>query len=145
MEKIKQILSKLFAEVERKDGSKVTTFTTEAMTEGNEAYGTYRAVSDAMQESGLTFDFSYVVAVKAVDILTELDNWEDEDAITEAVDSAVPVYTHELMTIYADNSSAVDEAREELGSEGDSSTLAQQAWFSEIQKMVNAIKENLAK
>jgi len=141
--KTKETLAKLFTTVKRTDDTEVRTFTPEAMTEGNEAYATYRAVSDAMQAGGLTFDFSYRVADKAVDILVELEDWEDGDAISEAIDSAIPVYNQELMTIYADNSSAVDEVREELGSEGNSTQLASQAWYNEIQKMVEAIKNNL--
>jgi hypothetical protein len=62
---------------------------------GIEEYGdkatdaVYIAISKAMRESGLTEDFSYDIASRAVDILGDVEKWDDEDAITELVDASV--------------------------------------------------------
>ena len=83
-----------------------------------------------------------VLPDKAVDILSECE-WDDDDSISEFVDGAVPIYTGELMEIYASNSSAVDEAVEEMGQQGDSSKNASIAWYIQIERMVSAIKSEL--
>lgn len=109
-----------------------------------EQYAIYNAVSTVAHDSGLTHNFSYEIASRAVDILAEIEDWQDDDAITEAIDASVPIYTSKLIQIYTFNSWTVDEAREELGTGEDSTTKnAMQAWYIQIQNMVNAIRDNL--
>jgi hypothetical protein len=130
--------------VARSNGLEGVCFPSEVMNEDNPRYPIYRAISSAQHDSGLSFNFSYEVASKAVDILTEV-NWDDEDAITEAIDSAIPVYTHELMSIYNDNAWIVDEAVQDLGDgdSEDSAKRAQMGWYRAIGDMVQSIKNNL--
>lgn len=104
----------------------------------------YRAVSNAQRDSELTFSFSYEVASKAVDILAGLEDWDNEEALHEAIDAAIPVYNGELMQIYLDNWHVVDDACEEMeeGSEA-SAARAQVGWYVAIRDMVHAIKSNI--
>ena len=138
---VQKILSDMF--VPRSNGLDGKCFRIEYMDKENEAYPIQQAISEAQRESGLSFDFSYVIAKKACDILAELEDWKDEDAITEAVDAIVSVYTHDLMQIYASDSWAVDEAVEDMGSGGDSITNAQYAWYRQIESMARDITQRL--
>lgn len=135
---IKTELADIF--VPRDNGEGVA-FKSEAMRTTSELYPIYKAISKAMRDSGLSFDFSYEVANKAVDILAEND-WNNEDAINDGIDSAIPVYTHELMSIYTSDSWQVDEAVAELGG-GDSNRNAISGWYMAIDNMVQQIKTNL--
>lgn len=111
--------------------------------DGTDEKNVQEIVSKAQQDSGLTFDFSYTIASDAVDILAELEDWNDEDAIAQAVDGAVPIYYHDIAKIYLANWGAVDEYRDEVGASTPSDCMkdAQGAWYNEIQKMVQAIKQ----
>ena len=142
IQEVTKILSDMF--IPRDKGLEGKCFKSEYMNKEHEAYPVQQAVSDAMRNSGLTFDFSYLIAEKACDILVEVDDWEDEDAITESVDAIMPVYTSDLMEIYASNSWAVDAAMEEMGNGKDSASNAQMAWYMQISQMVEAIKGNLS-
>lgn len=138
---IKDILSRLF--VPRSEGLEGVCFRDEYMDKANKAYPVYQAVSDAQRESDLTFDFSYNIANRAVDILSELEDWENDD-ITEAVDASCPIYTAEIMAIYQGNHWAVDEAIQELGSGEDSLKNALYGWYRQIEQMTEAIRSKLA-
>ena len=140
--KIKEILSTLY--VPRAEGLEGKCYRSEYMMDEHEAHAIYEAVSSAAFDSGLSHGFSYEIGERACGILADLDDWDDDDSITEAVDGAVPIYTHELMKIYASNHSAVDEAVNELGdNHEDSVQNAKMAWYLEIEKMVRAIKSNI--
>lgn len=113
----------------------------------NKAYPIYQAVSEAQRASGLSFNFSYDIADKAVDVL--LENWDDAnsdnyDSIVDAVDGAVPVYNSDLVKIYLSDWDVADDAMEEYGGEGDSLDRARHGWFRAIESMVYAIRDNLA-
>lgn len=142
---VRDILRKMFVlrdgKTENDDDSKC--FRQEYMQKTASEYPIQEAVSDAMHNSRLSFDFSYIIGEKAADILAEVD-WDDDDAITEAIDSAIPVYTNELMQIYVADNWAVDEAVNEFGNDEDSSKNAIMAWYSQIRQMVEKIKNNLA-
>lgn len=103
----------------------------------------YETVSNIAHASDLTHDFSYEIMSRACDVLAELDDPNDEDAISEAADAIVPVYTHDLMQIYASNSWAVDEACEEYGTSGDSTNRAQMAWYVLIDRVARDIQAAL--
>ena len=135
-----EYLGKLFVPRDNRDG---VAFRTEYMNHAHEAYEVQQAVSKAQMHSGLSFDFSYSVAEKAVDVLLTVDNWNDDDALREAIDSNVPIYTGEIMEIYQANAWVVDEACEELGNTGNSSDNAMRGWYMAIERMVQAIKGNL--
>ena len=146
-EKIMEILPRLFVPLKKGPGSSEdgegVCFRSEYMREESEAYAIYKAVSDAQYKSGLTFDFSYDVANRAVDVLCEVEDWDNNDAISEAVDSAVPIYTGEIMKIYQANSWAVNDSNEEYGKEGDVTQQGMMAWYLQIYAMVRAIKDGL--
>lgn len=139
----KTLLSSVFTTVKIQDTNEERTcFQSEYMSEDSgDKYEVYRNVSDAMHDSGLTHDFSYEIASRAVQILAELADWDDMDAISEQVDSSVPIYNGEITEIYTANSWAVDEARESMGAV-DSIKDAQMAWYSQIEQMIEAIKGN---
>ena len=140
---IKSLLGDLF--VSRENGLEGVAFNIEYMKAENvDKYKIYKAVSDAMHESGLTHDFSYSVANKVVYILGEAEDWEDNDYIQESINSSIPVYNYELMTIYQDNFWAVDEAVSEFGHR-DSIANAQMAWDMLMEQMLDSIKEKLLK
>jgi hypothetical protein len=143
-----KLLPNLFYSKKIEDEVERICFTDSYMNRENiNEYAIYKAVSEAQHNSGLTFDFSYEVASRAVDVITtlidqyddDLANLEDSDNITEAVDGIIPVSTHDLMQIYQSNSWLVDEARQELGNDGDTTQQAQQAWYKAINDMVHAI------
>lgn len=107
----------------------------------------YESVSNAQRESDLTFDFSYKVAEKAVNILQELKDFEDiSDNIHKLIESEVPIYNGEVMDIYTSDSWTIDEGRESgmINNEGDTMTQAQDAWRNQIYNMVYAIADSLA-
>lgn len=144
-QKVRNILANLFKTSKREDNEEYIHFNTDYMRrENTDSYAVYQAVSNAGFESGLTHSFSYEIMSRAADILADLADWNDDDAIIEAVDQGVPIYTNELMQIYVSNSWAVDEAAEEYGSEGDSTDRARWAWGSQIRSMVYAIRTNIA-
>ena len=147
LNEIQEALNDVFVLVDKDKPTERFCFSNEYMkTENTVPYSIYQAISDVQQASGLSFDFSYVIAKKAVDILAELEDWDNDDAIAEAVDGSVPIYTNELMTIYAHNGWAVDEAEAELGFGGDTSMdRAKGGWYLQIQQMTQAIKTNLLK
>lgn len=138
---IKKALDDVF--VARNNGLEGSCFNSEYMKSESEHYGIYKAISKAQHDSNLSFEFSYIIAGLAVDILKDVD-WSDDDEITSLVDTSVPIYTNELMEIYKANSWAVDDAVRELGS-GDSEQNAKYGWYMQIESMVNAIKNNLLK
>jgi len=141
-ETVKKYLSEMF--VPRDEPLEGVCFRSEFMNkEHHEAYPIQRIISNAQRESGLSFDFSYEIASRAVDVLSNVDDWEDDDAITEAVDSSVPIYTYDLMKIYASDSWAVDETREEMGTAENSEKQAQWAWYAQIESMVQSIKSKV--
>ena len=142
---VRHILGKMFVlREDKKEGDDdAKCFRQEYMDENAPEYPIQQAVSNAMGDSELSFDFSYIIGEKAADILAEVD-WDDDDAITEAIDSAIPVYTNELMQIYVADNWAVDEAVNEFGNDEDSSKNAMMAWYSQIRQMVEKIKNNLA-
>ena len=142
-QKIQKTLSELFTTVKKNGSDDVTCFNDDAMTEGNEAYPVYKAVNKAMFDSNLSFNFSYEIATRAVDVLTESEDWEDEDALNEAIDAICPIYTYDIMRIYTADSWAVDEAVDELGQGGDSSKNALYGWYNLITAMAYAIKSNI--
>lgn len=112
--------------------------------DGTDEKNVQEMVSKAQQDSGLSFDFSYKIAGEALDILVDLEDWDDEDAIAQAVDYAVPVYYNVIATIYNADWGCVDEWRDEIGGGAKPSDCmkdAQGAWYNEIEKMVRAIKE----
>jgi hypothetical protein len=120
-----------------------THFRTEVMQKDNEAYPIYQAVSNVAFKSELTHGFSYEITTRACDILAEAEDWDNEDDIQERIDSAVPIYNSELMEIYLANWWAVDEARTDMGAQGDSVKDAQAAWYYLIEMFVTAIKYEL--
>lgn len=143
-EKVKKYLASLFTTGKgNNEDDVIIVFQDEYMHRENaEKYAIYKAVSGAQHNSGLSFDFSDEISSRAVDVLVEVDDWEDDDAITEAIDGQIPIYTHDIMKIYQSDSWAVDEARKEFGSDN-SEKDAQMAWYSQIRQMVYVIKENL--
>ena len=141
--KKREVLARLFETSKRENGEEYIHFRLDVMDKENEAYPVYQAVSDAAYNSGLSHEFSYEITSHACDILAEAEDWDNDDDITERVDSAVPVYTSELMQIYTADSFAVDEAADEYGNEGDSTKRAQMAWYSQIRDMVSSIRANL--
>jgi hypothetical protein len=144
MKEIQKKLAGIFTTVKRDNGDEFTTFTQESMRSDSELYPIYIAISTAQRESGLSFDFSYKIAELAVDILAECENWENSDQTDELIEQAVPIYTSELMEIYANDSWAVDEAIESMGgAELDSVARARVAWYYAIQGMLGAIANNL--
>lgn len=143
-EKKRELLARLFETSKRDDDTVWDHFRNYVMDKENEAYPVYQAVSDAMFNSQLTHNFSYSIAVPAVEILLEAENWNNDDDITERVDSAVPIYNYDLMQIYVSNWWAVDDACEELGYDtGNSIQRAQYGWYAQIESMVAAIRTNL--
>jgi hypothetical protein len=144
-QEIKTILASLF--VPRKpnengEGDGVA-FRSEYMDKSNLAYPVYEAVSTCGFESNLTHSFSYEIMSRACSILCDLEDWDATDELQEQIDAMVPVYTSELMQVYAANSWAVDEAREEYGTGENSDSDAGRAWYMLIERMTNSIMEAL--
>ena len=137
IERMKEYLSGLF--VPRKEGLEGVCFNGEYMDKRSEAYEIYRAFSDAQQNSGLSFDFSYNIASKVCDILINCEEWDVAD---ESINEYLPIYTAEIMEIYKADSGTVDEACEELG-EGDSVARALNGWYLSISNMLHEVKEKL--
>lgn len=142
----KELLAGLF--VPRKEPLEGVCFSNDYMDKANaEKYAIYEAVSDAMHDSGLSHDFSYAVAEKAVDVLTDRDeiDWLDADDLTNLIDNAVPVYNGELMEIYANDWGTVDKACEELGIDKKATSVerARLGWYYAIEQMAQAIISNL--
>lgn len=139
----KKLLAGLFTTIKADEGERIV-FSGEYMNRDNaEKYALYEIVSGAMHESGLTHGFSYEIGSRAVDVVADLEDMKDDDAITEAVDAIIPVYISDLMEIYQANSWAVDESREEHGS-ADSAKDAALAWYSLIDNMTRNIIEKLS-
>jgi len=137
-EKVKTFLATLF--VTRDVADESVSFNDAFMRDTHEAYPIYDAVSDVMHKSNLSFNFSYAIASKAVDVLEQVEDWEDNDDIQEAINSAVPVYTWELMQICQSDSWAVDEAIREYGKQETLERDVTTAWFMLIETMVEEIK-----
>lgn len=132
--------------VPRENGLDGMCFRSEFMDVKHEAYPVYQAVSDAMHDSNLSFDFSYSVADRAISALLSVDNWDDEDALQEAIDNNVPVYNNQLMTIYLADWDIVDQTCDDNGIIGyDSVKRASIGWYSAMQDMVSSIINKLAK
>lgn len=143
IEAIKKALSDLFVVRDEKEDPPVLCFNSEYMNRDNaELHQIYEIVSNAMHDSGLTHGFSYEIASCAVNVLDEVEDWEDDDALQESIDSYIPIYNSEITGIYQSNSWAVDEARQEYGAV-DSIKDAQMAWYKQISSMVYAIKSAL--
>lgn len=83
-----------------------------------------------------------VVTQYSVDLEEEADVEEVEDAITETCDRATPIYYADIAKWFAENWSAVDETREELGETGaDIMKEIQQAYFYTLERDVrNALQ-----
>src|SRR3990167_9698448 len=143
LQEIKKSLNDVFVLVDKDTEKERYCFNDEIIKKENANYPIYEAISNAMHESDLTFNFRYQIATKAVDILADLEDWENDDAITESVDSSVPIYTSELMEIYQSNNWAVDEAAKEMGGGEDSTQNAQYGWYNQINQMAAVIKNNL--
>ena len=94
-------------------------------------------------DSGLTFNFSYKVMDKALNVLSDLNDWKNDDELCEAIDGCVPVYNSELAEIYASNSWMVDEAIKELGPGEDSMKNAAYGWYKAISDMAYSLKNKL--
>lgn len=113
--------------------------------EGSDMRNIYEACSETMCNSGLTFDFSYKVLEKAVNILSECryipDVAEGNEEIQEAVDAAVPCYTNELMSIYSNNYDVVD-SYDDGG--GNSVQRAQSGWYSIIDQVTQSLAVELS-
>lgn len=141
----KEALRAMFTTSKRENGEEYIHFTTEAMDKTNPLYPYYRIVSDAMHESGLTHDFSYEIASRAVDAIVENeDNEGDADDLYDLIDSYVPIYNADLMQIYVDNWSAVDEACDDMGHDsGDSIDRARIGWSRAINDIASAILSGL--
>lgn len=141
IEQIKTLLHGVF--VPRTPPLEGVCFASDYMIEANiDKYEIYKAISNVMHNSGLTFNFSYEVAQKAVDIIIaciEDGKSENEDFVSEQIDNAIPVYNNELMIIYANDYSIVDSAVEELGA-GDSIENAKAGWYVAIRGMVEEIR-----
>lgn len=133
---IKTALGRIFATSKRDNGDEYIHFTSECMKPESADYSVYQAVSDAAYNSGLSHGFSYEILSRAAGILVESEDW---DEIVEAVDAAVPIYTSELMAIYAHDAHAVDDAADELGQAKDTTAAASQAWYMLIERMTGAL------
>lgn len=144
----KEKLAKLF-ETREKDGrDPCICFTSEALNPESDLYPVYEAVSKSMHDSGLSFHFSYEIARRAVDILVDAENWEDDDAqdqVQEMIACEVPMYNSDLMKIYASDWELADEARSEYGNELNAIEAAQYGYVIAIRNMVQAILANLKK
>jgi uncharacterized protein YktA (UPF0223 family) len=141
-EEIKELLKDVFKETD--DGKIV--FNQDYLNPDNQdKYTIYQAISKAKHASNLSFDFSYLVADKAVGILTDLEveEWENDEKINEMVDGCIPIYTSDLIEIYQSDSWAVNEARKEFGVGKDCETEAQLAWYQAIKQMTYEIVKNL--
>ena len=145
-EKLEKILSNLFEIAHKDTDNERIVFKQSSMKKENiDEYAVYQVVSDVMHNSGMSFNFSYEVANKTVDVITTLSdqydgNWDNDDAKTESIDAIIPVYTHDLMQIYQDNSWLVDEAMSEYGTPGnDSNKNAAMGWYHAISNMVNEL------
>jgi hypothetical protein len=115
-----------------------------------------KIISDAQRESGHGHGFSYTIAEKAVDaILSAVDEGTtftdalegDDDRLHEAIDSAVPVYNHDLAEMVQDLNSweCIEESMQEYGI-GDNVSLASilsMAWYRAIENMARDIMEGL--
>ncbi len=149
----KELLEKLFTTVDKEqDKITVPCFASDYFGEftntgdENYKYPYYRAVTDAMHDSGLSHNFSYEIASRAVDILLSVEDWKDETAMQEAIDGSVPVYTWDIMQIYINDSWAVDEAVTEMGYANNTSEgRAKIGWYYVIENMVEAIITNFKK
>lgn len=138
---IKKVLGDLF--VPRDNDLEGVCFNYDFMNKDNaDKYAICQAVSNVMHESGLTHNFSYEIASRAVNILGEVEDWTDDDTIRELVDSYIPIYTGEVMEIYQSNSWAVDEAVKEFGN-NDSDSNAKMGWYMQISQMTDNIKSSL--
>ena len=140
----KDLLAKLY--VPRAKGLEGVCFNSEYMREKAtpDQKAIYNAVSKAQRESGLSYDFSYVIGEKAVDILTEVEDWKNEDTLHDYIDQAVPIYTHEVMAIYTNDAWQVDEAVNEYGNDTmESEARAKLGWYMAIENMTHAIISNL--
>jgi len=136
-EEVKKMLGSLFMDSVKETGEVVRVFNDKCFDRERPERRLYEVVSAAMRDSDLSFEFSYAIAEKAADVLAELEDWEndDDDMMRELIDSAVPVYTYDLMKIYLSDSWAVDETIKELGDAGDSTKNAAMAWYRLIEKM----------
>lgn len=139
-ETIQKYLGKLF--VPRSNGLEGVCFRSEYLDKSGGENPVYRIVSDAMHDSGLSFEFSYEIASRAVDILAGQDDWEE---ISEAVDSSVPIYNNEIAEIYNANAWAVDDAINELGTGNDADSIQRAAlgWYYAIDNMTRSIASKL--
>lgn len=106
-------------------------------------HAVYEIVTRYAFDSGLSHGFSYQIMSRAVDCLCNVDDWENDGGITEQVDNAVPIYTHDLMQVYTADAWSVDEARDEYGAQ-DTTKDAQMAWYKLINEAVYGIKDDLA-
>ena len=150
---IKSTLKNLFTIVKKETSEEVYAFKLEDMQEFinhtatlNPNYPIYQAVSKAMHDSGLSFNFSYEIAKRAVDVILDTDEEKLEDSehdFSEKIDQQVPIYYAELMQIYLSDWETVDEVANTFGNITDCVSGARQAWYNEIEKMLSAIITNL--
>ena len=153
-ENIKALLAGLFTTRKDSAGEDIIIFSSAYMDSNNIGtpldegkHAVYEAVSNAMHDSGLSHGFSYEIASRAVSVLKEAEDWTEDgqDDMNEAIDASVPVYTNYLNSIYAYDSWAVDESRQENGITEDSASDAARAWYSQIYAMTGTIQANLEK
>ncbi len=103
----------------------------------------YELVSDIAHASGLSHSFSFEVISRACNILTKLNVWDgddiDDDALREAVESATPVYNHELLKIVnTADYGLVNDALAESGN-NDIITACSYAWDTAIYNAVHEL------
>lgn len=106
-----------------------------------------RLVSDVMRESGLSFNFSYTVASKALDAIASVESLDDNDALQEAFESTIPFYTPEVMQLMQQDWNLVDDIIESMGAasadDGGIVVTVQRAYGNAIVAMGEAILERV--
>ena len=125
-------------------------YTTQTRDDGSEYVGINPATPAGVREkllqcqhdSGLSFEFSYIIAEKACEVLTNATRYVD---ISDNIDGVLPIYTSEIMKIYLANSHIVDEGVEELGDPqgGSSEQRALLWWYNAIDAMSHSIADAL--
>jgi hypothetical protein len=100
-------------------------------------------VGNTMLGSKLSADIAYEVTSRALNILAEVKDWENKDAIEKAIDRMLPVRPVDIMKIYLLDWQEVDKAEEEYGREAlkNSKQRAMCAWSRLIRLMVEELKK----
>ena len=144
IEELQQHLAKVFTYKEMGE-EKIPVFSDDYLfaKDGTIEKTMYETISNVQRKSDLTFEFSYQVMDKVLDILSDLSDWNDDDELREAIFGRVPIYNNELAEIYASNSWVVDEAMKELGPGEDSVKNAAYGWYKAISDMAYSLKNKL--